>query len=135
MQTGKHIVITNANCATARLLIPRLKERGYYVTGLIRGPAKIEADETITDWMNAAAAATALTEAAVIIHLSGDANAKNKAAYFEANYSTTKRVVDAAGGAKHQRIIYLSYAGAGFYQKNYYLFYKSEAERLLLNTG
>ena len=129
------VVITSANGATASLLIPRLKEKGYHTIGLIRKPAPIGADEIITDWMNAPAAKTALAHADYIIHLSGDANARNKSGYRESNYSTTKLVADHAGKNKSQRIIYLSYANAAARQKNLYLRYKGEAEDLLLRTG
>ena len=155
MQARGKIVITSANCATADLLIPRLREKGYHITGLIRTPAAIGTNETISDWMNSTAAKEALATADAIIHLSGDANAKNKAAYAEANFATTKLVVDsvklvthsmqptpgsggdsgANKGAKTQRIIYLSYANASIDKKNLYLHYKGEAERLLLHTG
>jgi len=66
--------------------------KGYHTIGLIRRPAAIGADEVITDWMNSAAAKNALARADYIIHLSGDANAKNKASYIESNYTTTKLV-------------------------------------------
>lgn len=149
MQPRGNIVITSANCATAGLLIPRLREKGYHITGLIRTPAAIGADETISNWMNSTAAKKALASADSIIHLSGDANAKNKAAYVEANFTTTKLVTDSVkpvansmqlvagsgGPGKKQRIIYLSYANAGSDEKNLYLHYKGEAERLLLHTG
>lgn len=144
MQPRGKIVITSANCATAGLLIPRLREKGYHVTGLIRTPAAIGTDKTISDWMNSTAAKEALATADAIIHLSGDANAKNKAAYAEANFATTKLVADSmqptpgsgrGSGAKTQRIIYLSYANASIDEKNLYLHYKGEAERLLLHTG
>ena len=134
MQPRGKIVITSANCATAGLLIPRLREKGYYITGLIRTPAAIGTDETISNWMNSTAAKEALAAADGIIHLSGDANAKNKAAYAEANFATTKLVTDSMN-KKQQRIIYLSYANASIDQKNLYLHYKGEAERLLLHTG
>ena len=134
MQPRGNIVITSANCATAGLLIPRLREKGYHVTGLIRTPAAIGTDETISDWMNSTAAKDALATADGVVHLSGDANAKNKAAYIDANYATTKLVADSLKRAK-QRIIYLSYAGADPDEKNLYLQYKGKAEQLLLRTG
>ncbi|HTI94593.1 MAG TPA: hypothetical protein VL727_28570, partial [Puia sp.] len=86
MQPRGNIVITSANCATAGLLIPRLREKGYHVTGLIRAPAAIGADVIISDWMNSTAAKEALATAEGVVHLSGDANAKNRAAYIGANY-------------------------------------------------
>lgn len=135
MQPRGNIVITSANCATAGLLIPRLREKGYHVTGLIRTPTAIDADETISNWMNSTAAKKTLASADNIIHLSGDANAKNKAAYFEANFATTKQVTNSIQNEKRQRIIYLSYANAGTDENNFYLHYKGEAERLLLHTG
>jgi len=135
MQPRGKIVITSANCATAGLLIPRLREKGYHVTGLIRTPAAIGTDETISNWMNSTAAKDALATADGIIHLSGDANAKNKAAYAGANFATTKLVADSSRNKKQQRIIYLSYANASIDEKNFYLHYKGEAERLLLHTG
>jgi nucleoside-diphosphate-sugar epimerase len=135
MSPAGNIVITSANGATAGILIPRLREKGYHTTGFIRQPATVGTDETITDWMNAPAAKNALAMADFIIHLSGDANAKNKAAYIEANYTTTERVAGHARNGMARRIIYLSYANAGTRQKNRYLHYKGEAEKLLLDTG
>jgi nucleoside-diphosphate-sugar epimerase len=142
MQPRGKIVITSANCATAGLLIPRLREKGYHITGLIRAPAAIGTDETISNWMNSTAAKEALATADGIIHLSGDANAKNRAAYVEANFATTKLVTDSvqlvtdsSRKEKQQRIIYLSYANASIDERNLYLHYKGEAERLLLHTG
>jgi nucleoside-diphosphate-sugar epimerase len=135
MPAAGNIVITSANGATARWLIPRLREKGYHTTGLIRQPATIGSDETITDWMNAPAAKNALAGADIIIHLSGDANAKNKAAYIEANYTTTERVAGYTRNGKARRIIYLSYANAGTGQKNCYLHYKGKAEKLLIDTN
>jgi len=117
------------------MLIPRLKVKGYHTIGLIRRPAAIGADEVITDWMNSATAKNALARADYIIHLSGDANAKNKASYVESNYTTTKLVADNVGKDRRQRIVYVSYANAGIHQKNLYLRYKGEAENLLLYTG
>ncbi|HXO77300.1 MAG TPA: hypothetical protein VN824_18735, partial [Puia sp.] len=70
MQPRGNIVITSANCATAGLLIPRLREKGYHVTGLIRTPAAIGTDETISDWMNSTAAKDALATADGVVHLS-----------------------------------------------------------------
>jgi nucleoside-diphosphate-sugar epimerase len=115
--------------------MPRLREKGYPTVGLIRRPEGIGADKLVTDWMNAAATKDALAHADIIIHLSGDANAKNKAAYRDANYNTTKLVADHLAGDKPQRIIYLSYANAGVDERNLYLKYKGEAEQLLLATG
>jgi len=134
MQPRGNIVITSANCATAGLLIPRLREKGYHITGLIRTPAAIGADVIISDWMNSTAAKEALATADGVVHLSGDANAKNRAAYIGANYTTTKLVADSLKRTK-QRIIYLSYANAGRDKDNFYLHYKGEAEQLLLRTG
>jgi len=144
----RSVVITSANGATAGLLIPLLRAKGYHTVGLIRREAAIGTDETVTDWMGAAgaggeagaalsnAARHALAGADIIIHLSGDANAKNKAAYREANYTTTRLVADAIrGNGKKQRIVYLSYANASVKKKNLYLRYKGEAEKLLMDTG
>ncbi|HMH22847.1 MAG TPA: NAD-dependent epimerase/dehydratase family protein [Puia sp.] len=135
MTAARNVVITSANGATARLLIPLLNAKGYRTIGLIRRPTPTDAHETITDWMNATAAKDALGHADCIIHLSGDANAKNKAAYREANYTTTRTVTDSISPEKHQRIIYLSYANAGTDQKNHYLHYKGEAEELIMSKA
>jgi len=135
MTSAGKVVITSANCATAGFLIPRLREKGYHTTGLIRQPAAIGTDAIITDWMNSDAAKTALAGADYIIHLSGDANAANSRLYKEANYDTTRRVADSARNGKVRRIIYISYSNAGTHQKNLYLHYKGHAENLLLSTG
>lgn len=70
------VVNTSANCYTAGLLIPLLKENGYHTVGLIRKSAHTDAHETLTDWMNSNIARKALEDADFIIHLSGEINAK-----------------------------------------------------------
>src|SRR5579859_4972935 len=135
MKPGGIVVVTSANAATARMLIPRLRERGWHVIGLLRHPADVGADETIADWTHAAAAKEAFGRADVILHLSGDANARNRAAYRAANYLTTKLVAENVAREKQQRIIYLSYANASVTERNHYLHYKGAAEKLLLSTG
>src|SRR6186713_583376 len=134
MQEAGKIVITSANCATAALLIPRLRQNGYYTTGLIRRPANIGTDAVITDWMHSEAAKQAMADADHIIHLSGDANAGNNHQYKEANYTTTKRVADCIRNGRCRRVIYLSYAHAATSQHNLYLHYKGHAEHLLQET-
>jgi NADH dehydrogenase len=135
MLTGPSVVITSANSATGRLLIPSLNAAGYHTIGLIRNPLSIGTDETVTDWMNSPIARGALANADYIIHLSGDANAKNKDAFIASNVETTKRLAENAAHGKCRRIIYLSYAGASTHEKNLYLRCKGEAEELLRNTG
>ena len=135
MNAAKKVVITSANCVTARLLIPKLKAKGYYTIGLIRKPGDIETDVVITDWMNAEATKTALANADYIIHLSGEINAKKESAYIESNLATTKIVTGSLTKDKRQRIIFLSYPNAATQQKNLYLHYKGEAEKLLLAAG
>lgn len=135
MLTGPSVVITSANSATGRLLIPSLNAAGYHTIGLIRNPLSIGTDETVTDWMNSPIARGALANADYIIHLSGDANAKNKDAFIASNVETTKLLAENAAHGKCRRIIYLSYAGASTHEKNLYLRCKGEAEDLLRNTG
>jgi len=135
MSLVKKVVITSANCVTARLLIPRLKAKGYYTIGLIRKPATIDTDEIIPDWMQSPKAGEALAAADYIVHLSGEINSKQKGIYVESNYTTTKIVADNARNGKAQRIIFLSYPNAAATQKNLYLRFKGEAENLLLHTG
>jgi nucleoside-diphosphate-sugar epimerase len=135
MQEAGKVVITSANCATAGLLIPRLRQKGYYTTGLIRRPAAVGADAVITDWMHSEAAKKAMAEADHIIHLSGDANAGNNHQYKDSNYNTTKLVADCVRGGGCRRVIYLSYAHAATSQENLYLHYKGHAEHLLQQTG
>ena len=132
MQGSKKVVITSANCFTAGLLIPKLKEKGYHTIGLIRKAESIEADEVITDWMNSDKAKHALADADYIIHLSGEINSKKKAIYVQSNLTTTKIVADAAKTGNARRIVFLSYPGADVLHKNMYLCYKGEAENLLI---
>jgi nucleoside-diphosphate-sugar epimerase len=134
MSATKNVVITSANCVTAGLLIPILKAKGFYTTGLIRKPATLATDETITNWMDSEKARMALVNADYIIHLSGEINAKKKSAYKEANVKTTQIVADMTKGSNAKRIIFLSYPNAVIHHNNYYLHYKAEAERLLVNT-
>jgi uncharacterized protein YbjT (DUF2867 family) len=126
------IVITSANSATGLLLVPALKAAGHYTIGLVRKPVAIAADEVITDWMNAAAARQALAGADVIVHLSGELNAKNARLYASANRDTARVVAD---NARAGRLVYLSYPHASSQERNYYLRYKGEAEELLHQTG
>jgi NADH dehydrogenase len=126
------IVITSANSATGSLLIPALKAAGHYTIGLVRKPVDTAADEVITDWMNAAAARQALAGADVVVHLSGELNAKNESMYAEANRNTARIVAENACAS---RIIYPGYPHASSGEKNYYLRYKGQAEELLHQTG
>ena len=135
MSTVKKVVITSANCVTARLLIPQLKASGYYTIGLVRKHSLIDTDEVISDWMQSLKAKEALLSADYIIHLSGEINSKDKHIYIESNYTTTKLVADSARNGKARRVIFLSYPDAAATQPNLYLRYKGEAEKLLLNTG
>lgn len=114
------------------MLIPVLKAAGHYTIGLVRRPMDIGSDEVITDWMHADAARKALASADVIVHLSGELNARNERMYAAANKDTAA-VVAAYG--KAARLIYLSYPHASAGEKNYYLRYKGEAEALLNGTG
>jgi len=126
------IVLTSANSATGLMLIPVLKAAGHHTIGLVRRPVDTGADEVITDWMNAPAARKALAGADVIVHLSGELNAKSRRVYEEANKTTTELV---AAYGKAARLIYLSYPHASPGEKNDYLRYKGEAEGLLSRTG
>jgi len=126
------IVITSANSATGSMLIPVLKAAGHYIIGLVRKPVDLPADEVITDWMHAPAAVRALEGADVIIHLSGELNAKNERLYKEANLETARVVAKYAGSA---RLIYLSYPHASSGEKNFYLQTKGQAEEVLHQTG
>jgi len=126
------IVVTSANSATGLMLIPALKAAGHHTIALVRKPMNIGADVVITDWMHAAAAREALAGADVIVHLSGELNAKSERLYASANRDTTRVVAD---NARAGCIIYLSYPHASSGEKNYYLRYKGEAEELLSRTG
>lgn len=129
------VVITSANSATGLMLIPVLRAAGHYTIGLVRKPVDIQADEVITDWMNAVQARDALAAADIIVHLSGELNAPNESMYVEANRTTAKIVAESARGGRASRIIYPSYPHASSDAKNYYLRYKGQAEELLSGTG
>lgn len=135
MEQSKTVVITSANCVTAGLLIPKLKAAGYYTVGLIRKQQQIETDKVIIDWMNSDEAKRALEDADYIVHLSGEINSKEEAIYIQSNLTTTQIVAAAARKGKAKRVIFLSYPGADVKQKNLYLKYKGEAEKLLTNAG
>jgi len=126
------VVITSANSATGLMLIPVLKAAGHHTVGLVRKPVDTGADEVITNWMEAPAAREALGTADVIVHLSGELNAKNERLYAAANLDTT-RIVAEYGRA--EKVIYLSYPHASPGEKNFYLRFKGEAEELLRRTG
>jgi len=126
------IVITSANSATGSMLIPVLEAAGHYIIGLVRKPVDLPADEVITDWMHNPEAARALEGADVVVHLSGELNAKSMRLYEEANKTTTAIVTRYT---KAKRIIYLSYPHASSGEKNYYLHFKGQAEELLHRTG
>ena len=134
MAKSKKVVITSANCFTAGLLIPALKDNGYHTVGLLRNPGKIESDETITDWMNSDKAKRALLDADYIVHLSGEINSKKEEVYIQANKTSTLIVAEAAKAGKAGRVIFLSYPGADARSNNLYLKYKGEAEDMLLAT-
>jgi len=126
------IVVTSANSATGSILIPVLKAAGHYTIGLVRKSVALPADEVIVDWMHAPGAARALEEADVVVHLSGELNAKNERLYEEANLETARVV---AAHVRARRLIYLSYPHASSGEKNYYLRTKGQAEEVLRQTG
>lgn len=128
------VAVTGANSITAQWLLPKLREQGYYVLGLIRKAQEIDADEVIPDWVNSEAARKAMREADIIVHLSGDINGKNEAFYRSANVETTKIVAEAAKKGMAQRVIFLSYPHADVRHKNWHLKYKAEAEQILLES-
>lgn len=132
---AQHVVVTSANCATAKQLLPLLKLKGYRVTALVRAPATLQADTIITHWMQSAEAATALQQADYIIHLSGEINSKKEAVYVESNLTTTRIVTSNARIGKAQKLVFLSYPGAAAQQANLYLRYKGLAEEELLHCG
>jgi nucleoside-diphosphate-sugar epimerase len=125
------IVITSANSATGSMLIPVLQAAGHFITALVRKALILPADEVIADWMHAPAAAHALEVADVVIHLSGELNAKSLRIYEEANLETTRIVAE---HARAGRIIYLSYPHASPTDRNYYLRTKGQAEEVLRQT-
>lgn len=135
MNTKGSIAITSANSATAKILIPELNARGYDTIGLVRKEASIETHEVVTNWMESDMAKQALANADIIIHLTGEINAKKETAYIQANLASTQIVAQAAASPKVKRVIFLSYPGANAGHKNWYLRYKGMAEQLLEKTG
>src|ERR1700755_1338524 len=121
MATRQTVVLTGANCTTAKWLIPLLKEKGFYTIGLVRNSADIGTDEVIPDWLHAKAAKQALALADVVIHLPGEINSRKKSVYYGSNVVTTRIVAENAGKGNARRIIFLSYPGASKQQKNLYL--------------
>jgi uncharacterized protein YbjT (DUF2867 family) len=113
------IAITGASGQVGTLLGERLASLPNRVVALNR-------DE---DW------AAGIGSADVVVHLAGTLQPKGGNTYESANVDTTQAVADAVRGGEVQRIVFLSYVGAGPASSNAYLRSKGRAEQILHGTG
>ncbi|MEU6354115.1 hypothetical protein ABZ896_33115 [Streptomyces sp. NPDC047072] len=123
------VVVTSANSRTGRALLPRLAGSDVRVIALVRGVEDLPADEIVPNWTHSSRAVEALTDASVVIHLSGVFAAGDLATYQDGNVASTRRVVDSINPAA--RLIYVSYLGADPAHGNWYLRTKGQAEGLI----
>jgi NADH dehydrogenase len=135
MARPKIVVLTAATARTGRLLLPRLRERGYRTLALVRSPVEVPADEVITDWLSAPRAREALAEADLIVHLPGDLRARGREGYRQVHVRTAEIVSEAMRHGNPRRAVYLSYVGADEHSPNAYLTTKAAGERLFQETG
>lgn len=129
------IAITSANGRIGQRLLPMLNEAGYRTVALVRKDQPLLADEVVTDWMNAQAAQSALENADIIIHLSGEWSSRTQAGYHASNVATTARVAQALQRGRARRVIYVSFVDADATSSNWFLSAKGQAEDLLRATG
>lgn len=125
----RKVTITSANSLVGHDLLDLLVGTLAETFALVRQPAGLPTDRLIADWMTSEAAARAITDANIVIHLSGEISAKTEAEYDAANVETTRRV---AGHLRAgQRIVFISYPGADPNSDNLFLRAKGKAEALL----
>lgn len=133
--TPLRIAVTSATSLVGRMLVPALRANGYHVSALVRRAASLPADAVLTDWLVAPAAQQALEAADVIVHLSGEIQARSWTAYHAANVATTKRVAAALRAGRAQRVLFISYPNASPAATNLFLRAKGQAEHLLARSG
>jgi len=126
---GRKVTITSANSLVGRGLLDLLDGTPAETFALVRRPVELPADHLIADWMTSEVAARAITDASVVVHLSGEISAKTEAEYDTANVETTRRV--AGHSRAGQRIVFISYPGADPNSDNLFLGVKGKAEALL----
>jgi uncharacterized protein YbjT (DUF2867 family) len=79
--------------------------------------------------------ASALRDAAAVVHLAGTLRPGRSSTYEQANLDTVGRTVAALAGSSVERVVFLSYVGADPHAENAYLRAKGEAEELLRECG
>lgn len=129
MGLGRKVTITSANSLVGRGLLGLLAGTPAETFALIRRPVELPADHLISGWMTSGAAAGAITDAGVVVHLSGEISARSEAEYDAANVETTRRVADHLRAG--QRVVFISYPGADPNSDNPFLRAKGKAEALL----
>ena len=75
MGLGQKVTITSANSLVGRGLLGLLAGTPAETFALVRRPVELPADHLISGWMTSGAAAGAITDAGVVVHLSGEISA------------------------------------------------------------
>lgn len=134
------VVVTGASGRIGRVLTPLLAERGE-VRAIVREEAAAEvlraagAKVAVTSLYDSAVLRAILDGAHTVIHLAGDMNLPDAAAYETSNVETTREVLEAATEASIARVLLLSYPGASASSSNAFLRAKGLAEEAVEATG
>ncbi|MBP0596661.1 NAD(P)H-binding protein [Herbaspirillum sp. LeCh32-8] len=124
------VVVAGANSQTGRLLLLLLRDSGMHATALVRQPARLVADEVISDWTNNPHSAEAIAAADAVVLLTGVVGADHWAAYEHGMVDTARQVAQAVG-ARDTRVVYFSSLLADAGSENWYLRAKGMAEDVL----
>jgi uncharacterized protein YbjT (DUF2867 family) len=135
------VVVTGANGAVGRALIPVLVERGGEVRAVIRAPASADslrqmgAKVAVCDLAETETLCVVMRGAHTVCHLAGGLDFADEKAYMAANLGTVQDALEAAGQVEVKRFLLLSYPGASPGSSNAYLRAKGLAEEAVRDSG
>ena len=134
------VVVTGANGAVARAVLPALVERGE-VRAVVRARAAAEpvrgagAKVAVLDLEDTGTLATVMDGAHTVIHLAGGLDLETDEAYDAANLGTVVDSLEAATEAGVRRFVFLSSPRAAPDEENAYLRAKGRAEGAIRASG
>jgi uncharacterized protein YbjT (DUF2867 family) len=128
------VVVTGANGQVGRALLARLAQKGVPATAIVRRQADLPAARLVAGGLGSPAAAAAVREAAVVVHLAG-ALRPGRGNYRAANVEPARAVAGALAGSGARRALFMSCVGADPLSPNAYLRAKGEAEAILGGAG
>jgi nucleoside-diphosphate-sugar epimerase len=129
------IALTGATGFVGKSIVPELLGANHKIKALARRPETLtipELEIVQGDLADDAALARLVENTDVVIHVAGAISARNRAAYFEANLASTKRLYEVAHSAKCKRFIYVSSITAREPKLSHYAASKAAAEQFLL---